>query len=1581
MLRSITPTMTFLNRSIAFALGLIVSSPLSANPQGLDVVSGTVGVTTPNGQTLEITNSPGAILNWQGFDIGVGEITRFIQQSASSLVLNRVVTQNSSEIFGQLSSNGGVFLINPAGILIGRDAQIDTASLVMSTLDIKDGDFTAGRYKFEGDSTSGTITNHGYIKSAPNGEIILIAPSIINAPQEGNEQSGLIESEGGDLILAAGFGITISSLDDPNVSFEVQAPENEVINLGRLLARGGTASVLAGTIKHSGEINADSLSVDELGRVVLIASSRIETSADSVISARGETLTNDEIDLAAVAPDADVLIRINPLGADGGEVIIRAAATPNTDEQAIITISDTQIELAGRIDVTGYTGGNTSIEADAVALSSIIDASGNNTGGTVHVLGDDVSLTAATITANSGIGAGGQIRIGGDYQGAEALRAAATTTVDATSQVQANAGEDGLGGTVIIWSDEETIFSGQAAARGGANSGDGGLVEVSGKETLRFSGAVDVGAPAGQGGTLLLDPQRIFIIPGGVSVSADNPSPFAGDGFGSSFQVLTNGNILVQNQNADISGAMDAGQITVLDSFGTVLGTLNGTTADQRLGAFGFLNLAGNLLIRDRNASNGAAAMAGALILLDPTTGQEIGRTLGGSAGEQFGANLLAFSGDNALFRSTSADISGIGADVGLVSLISGTTGLELGRITGQSANENFGTLFTSLGTTFVVRSPTADVAGNIDAGAVVLGNLTTGNEVGRVNGGAAGDMLGQTVDFFGTPSGSYLIRASLADTGGLTDNGTAILVSRTTGMELGRASGLADDDHLGSFAAISTGPNYFLRVPEADFGIMTDAGSLVLVNGATGARIGAADGGANNDFFSQNGIESLGANIAVVINELADTAGGIDSGSVVAVNLSTGAIAGRVDGTSANEMLGSDGIVTRSNGNYFIPSPLADTGGGSNVDGGSVILADGNTGNALAQFDGDTVGEQFGANRLDFSLANDDIIVFDPDHGSGAGIVTQLASSELSPGVIERGSVMGGGTGDGVGSTAPIFLAGGNYVVASPNMNAAAGSVSVIDDATAAPVFASIDGLNSGEQVGALLDFATFGFGDKFAIRAPNYNPGNGEGAIFFVNGADGGGIVRQLMGGLSDSIGAEALIAAPNGNIIVGNPNSNGAMGSVLLLDASASYATIATINGISSGERLGDSTIGSIDVFSRSAFGDFIINSPDRDAGGFAAAGGVILASTTDLGGGVILRGVISGAETQDRLGEDNTIQNLSNDDFIIFNANADDVGGSGGFDDQGAIILASAAGTELGRFYGQNFGEQLGLNGQVRETNSGNGNYYAVSDLASPGGVTDAGSVYLLDGTNGLLIGQADGDTANENFGSSFFDQFGLISSGSNDVRVFSSAGHSGGGTVVQLADVDLGGGNIIRGRVDGTVGLGNLENLGAFGSQITPDGMHYLLRSQNADAGGLVDAGTVYFVNISTGALTNQVDGISANENFGSFGNTSLSTFGGNIFATSESADVGPTMNAGHVMLLDSSGALIGDFFGNNTNEFLGSNFQFVGADIWTIAPQHNNGGQIAAGGIFAIANQDLGGANIVRNSLLGSRAGDNLGSL
>ena len=143
------------------------------------MVSGTASF-VPTGNILNITNSPNAIINWGSFSIGVNELTRFIQQSSSSAVLNRVIGQDPSAILGALQSNGRVFLVNPNGIVFGAGAQVDVAGLVASTLNLSNEDFLANRVRFTDGAGAGSVINQGTINTASGGSVYLIGKSVTN---------------------------------------------------------------------------------------------------------------------------------------------------------------------------------------------------------------------------------------------------------------------------------------------------------------------------------------------------------------------------------------------------------------------------------------------------------------------------------------------------------------------------------------------------------------------------------------------------------------------------------------------------------------------------------------------------------------------------------------------------------------------------------------------------------------------------------------------------------------------------------------------------------------------------------------------------------------------------------------------------------------------------------------------------------------------------------------------------------------------------------------------------------------------------------------------------------------------------------------------------------------------------------------------------------------------------------------------------------------------------------------------------------------------------------------------------------
>ena len=460
--------------------GVILIDEVRANPVNPTVVHGTASFSTA-GNILSITNSPNAIINWGSFSIGVNELTRFIQQSGSSAVLNRVIGQDPSAILGALQSNGRVFLINPNGIVFGANAQINVAGLVASTLNLSNDDFLNNRMKFTDGAGAGSVVNQGSISG---GSVYLIGKAVTN--------DGLITSPNGEVILAAGNSVELVNPGTPNLRVEITAPDNEAKNLGTITADAGRIGIYAGLIQQSGSLRADS-AVVEGGRIVLKASKNVHLAAASQTSASG---------------------------ASGGRIDIQA-------------------------------GDTTIVEGDIAATGSA------GAGGTVKVLGNLVGLTGHANIDASGDTQGGTVLVGGDYQGKNPdVQNAFRTYVGPDVTIHADAITAGDGGRVIVWADDATRSYGNISARGGAQGGDGGFVETSGKGYLAVTRAPDISAPAGQGGTWLLDPLNITVTSTDLNILDIDP------GADANFQPTVGSSTIAAST---IVGALNSGNV-ILDT-------------------------------------------------------------------------------------------------------------------------------------------------------------------------------------------------------------------------------------------------------------------------------------------------------------------------------------------------------------------------------------------------------------------------------------------------------------------------------------------------------------------------------------------------------------------------------------------------------------------------------------------------------------------------------------------------------------------------------------------------------------------------------------------------------------------------------------------------------------------------------------------------------------------------------------------------------------------------------------------------------------------------------------------------------
>lgn len=490
-----------LRRALNLAILAIIYPPsLLANPDGAQIISGQVSIDTSSPGVANITNSPNAIIQWQNFNIAQNEITRFIQQNGQSAVLNRIIGENPSAILGQLASNGKVLLINPNGIVFGANSVIDTQGLIASSLNLSDQDFFSGNYHFIAGSNAGSIVNEGIIRAGKDGNIILIAPSINN--------NGIIKTEGGQITLAAGQNLVLTNLDDPDIRFEIQAPGNAVLNLGKLLTEGGAVNVFANTITHSGEINADSVSIDAQGNIKLVAEQHINLTQDSKLSA-------------------------NNSSGDAGTISVESKA--------------------------GTVFANGAIEAKATETGK---------GGNISLLGEHINvLNQAGIDAG-GANGGGQVSVGdGRASGSAGIHNAKSVYIGADTAINADAKTSGNGGNVSVWSDNATLAYGHISAKGGEQDGNGGVIQTSGHELDTSGILVDASAVHGKAGKWRLSADNINIVANRFAAGAGNTPKVATEQpvgiatAGSIQSALNNGTAVAVN--TDTAGADANGDISV----------------------------------------------------------------------------------------------------------------------------------------------------------------------------------------------------------------------------------------------------------------------------------------------------------------------------------------------------------------------------------------------------------------------------------------------------------------------------------------------------------------------------------------------------------------------------------------------------------------------------------------------------------------------------------------------------------------------------------------------------------------------------------------------------------------------------------------------------------------------------------------------------------------------------------------------------------------------------------------------------------------------------------------------------------
>jgi len=360
---------------------------VNALPTGGRIVAGSGSIAQSGSAMTVHQQTDKMIANWNTFNIGQNASVAFRQPGASSVALNRILDQNPSRIFGSLSANGQIFLVNPAGIYFSPTATVDVGGLVASSLNLSNENFLAGKYLFEKAGTAGSIHSQGAIRTTDGGYIAFISPAITN--------EGILTAGNGAVAIAAGDKVNLDFTGDKLVNFTVEkgAIDALIANRGLIQADGGTVLLTAkaadrltrAVVNNEGVIEARTLA-NHAGRILLL--SDMES---------GETIVGGTLD--ASAPD----------GGDGGFIETSGRKVTVADNLSVTTFAPYGETGAWLIDPTDFivaaSGGDmTGAEATTALATSNLElrsaAGATGTNGDIFV-NDSITWSANKLTLNA----------------------------------------------------------------------------------------------------------------------------------------------------------------------------------------------------------------------------------------------------------------------------------------------------------------------------------------------------------------------------------------------------------------------------------------------------------------------------------------------------------------------------------------------------------------------------------------------------------------------------------------------------------------------------------------------------------------------------------------------------------------------------------------------------------------------------------------------------------------------------------------------------------------------------------------------------------------------------------------------------------------------------------------------------------------------------------------------------------------------------------------------------------------------------------------------------------------------------
>ncbi|EJY6585472.1 filamentous hemagglutinin N-terminal domain-containing protein [Salmonella enterica] len=408
--RKLLGTLTPVSLLTGLISGLLPAMVLAADlPTGGQIVGGQGSISTSGNQMTIHQQTQNMATNWHSFDIGKNNTVQFVQPDSSSVALNRVTGASGSQIMGTLKANGQVFILNPNGVLFGKNARVDVGGLVASTKNISTADFMKGQYTLSGEGNPGAqVINQGSLTTSKGGYIVLAGERVSN--------SGTVTTPGGKTVLAAGKTVTLQ-LDN-----------------GGLTSVSVNGSVVNALVENRGLISASN------GQVYLTAKGQ-------------DMLLNTVVNNSGTVEAKGLVSRAGEIVLDGGDsgVVSQSGqllADSQTGQGGKITLEGQNIHLAGGslTSATGKTGGGevyvgggwqgkdsrirnaSKVVMDKTAMVDVSATEAGN-GGTAVLWSDDYTNFRGTVLAKGGSQSGN----GGRVETSSHRNLQASGTVDASS--------------------------------------------------------------------------------------------------------------------------------------------------------------------------------------------------------------------------------------------------------------------------------------------------------------------------------------------------------------------------------------------------------------------------------------------------------------------------------------------------------------------------------------------------------------------------------------------------------------------------------------------------------------------------------------------------------------------------------------------------------------------------------------------------------------------------------------------------------------------------------------------------------------------------------------------------------------------------------------------------------------------------------------------------------------------------------------------------------------------------------------------------------------------------------------------